>query len=240
MKHQLIIMAFLASVGVVNVTSAVAKPTEPTPPVGNKIAQCEPKEPAPPVGDLRPTQRWWCSYDTVEARNRIIHFFNFKDPTYKVEDVERTLGIPDMVTTHDDVRQASYMAEISGPGGWWMHVWVRESFFPLNGLPAKFIPGLHPTRLDAFENSDRRIDIGFKIASVPGRTEEDCERIFSFVAAARVAGWTDAPQAPPLDFGRWYPLMISLSGRHFSEIQPFGPECLTQLMFWEDPKPTSR
>ncbi|TWB42576.1 hypothetical protein FBZ90_106176 [Nitrospirillum pindoramense] len=240
MNRHLVLWSLAATISFVLPRFAVGQTPGTVSAADTTVAECQHRGPDPEGNypGLRPTETWWCPYGEAEARAKIVRFFDTKHQSLRIEDVKRDFRVSDAQTSFDDARQANYSILLSGNGGWRMYVWIRESFFPLNSGLAKFVPGRHPKRLDAFENSSRRIDISFKIPAQNGRTEADCERIFSYVSAAKQAGWTSPPiLSLPTDGGRRHPYLISASGRHFSLIQPFGPECLAQISLWEDPRP---
>jgi hypothetical protein len=138
-----------------------------------------------------------------------------------------------MTTSYDDPRIADYTAIMSGPGGWTLVVWVRESFVPINQGPAKFTPGLRPKRLDRFDNSTAMVDLILKT----DQTEGPCPAE-TFGADARAAGWEDVTWRDMVtDGGRPNPTFLSPDGgRSASLVLSLSkPPCGSQIAFRKPP-----
>jgi hypothetical protein len=105
-----------------------------------------PSQPAA-FATLRPNRTAECPYSFNELVARITRLSVNTSLPDTVETVERVFGLPEMTTSFDDPRMASYMMNLSGRDGWKLVLWVREAFYPLDKGPAAFAPGLRPKRL---------------------------------------------------------------------------------------------
>jgi hypothetical protein len=158
-----------------------------------------PSQPAA-FATLRPNRTVECPYGFDEIVGRITRLSINTSLLDSVETVERAFGLPEMTTSADDPRIASYMMVLSGKGEWRLLVWVRESFYPLDKGPPGFVPGLRPKRLHNVEDADLRVDMDF-LESSPGSGNRKCMPVSPFLDAILAAGWKDieSQYGPPTD-----------------------------------------
>jgi hypothetical protein len=108
---------------------------------------------------------------------------------------------------------------LSGKDGWKLLVWVRESFYPTDKGPARFIPGLRPKRLFKVQDADLRVDLD--ILGGGSTPPVRCFPVSPFFDASLKAGWQDIEMKvpPPTDGGFQTPLFqegskrVSIDGR---------------------------
>jgi hypothetical protein len=155
---------------------------------------------------MRPNRTAECPYGFDELVQRITRLSLTSLPD-SVETVERAFGLPEMTTSDDDPRGASYMMILSGKGGWKLLVWVRESFYPLDKGPPAFVPGLRPKRLHNVEDADLRVDLDV-LGSSPGSAPGQCVPVSPFLDAIVASGWQDIEMqyAPTTDGGPSFPI----------------------------------
>ena len=128
--------------------------------VADESSRCteEPDQPTVYVS-IRPIRTVGCPYVFDELVARITRLSVATSLPDTVETVERGLGLPEMTTSQDELRAASYMMTLSGKDGWKLQLQVRESFYPVDGGPVAFEPGLRPKRLCRVEDADLRVDM---------------------------------------------------------------------------------
>jgi len=191
-------------------------------------------EPVDPhfASQLRPTRTATCAYDFSELVARITKLsFDKHDPD-SVETAERAFAMPEMTTSYDDPRRASYSMILSGKDGWKLSVWVRESFYPLDKGRAGFVPGLRPKRLFKIKDADLRIDLA--VVGSLSAPFVPCIPVSPFFDASLREGWQDIEMkvSPPTDGGLRTPLFqegskrVSIDGQrgqcaqHIALMQP--------------------
>ncbi len=189
----------------------------------------------PQLTDIRPTRTAVCPYDFDALNARIRQLITTEHAPYSVETVETVFGIPQMTTDYDSNRTASYMAQLSGKGGWKLTVWVRESFYPLDkGSPA-FVPGLRPRRLRHVKDADLRIDLTI-LGSSPTLGSIECSAVSPIVDEALQAGWKDIRMKfpPPTDGGAM-DMMLGKGDKAFSVHGRRG-ECAQNITLMQEAK----
>jgi hypothetical protein len=157
-----------------------------------------PPKPVDPrfANELRPNQTAQCPYGFDELIERLTKLAVNKHSPDSVESVEKALGLPEMTTSYDDPRIASYMMSLSGKDGWKLLVWVREAFYPLNKGPDRFVPGLRPKRLHKV--SDARLIVNLDMGPSPAWGSALCMPAPALFDALTKAGWKDIEfQTPP-------------------------------------------
>lgn len=166
-----------------------------------------PSQPAA-FATLRPNRTAECPYSFDELVARITRLSINTSLPDSVETVERVFGLPEMTTSDDDPRMASYMMNLSGRDGWKLLLWVREAFYPLDKGPAAFAPGLRPKRLHNVEDADLRVDMDV-LGSSPGVGTGQCVSVSRFLDAMLAAGWQDIEMQypPPTDGGVTTPIL---------------------------------
>lgn len=150
-----------------------------------------PIAPDPRLDALRPTRTAQCPYDFPEVVRRITRLSSDRHANDTVENIERAFGIPKMTTSYDDARIADYSTILSGKDGWRLIVWVREAFYPLNKGPARFRPGLRPTRLYGPTEATLIVDLNVVTPNAP-QDGSTCLPVATIKSAMLNSGWRDA------------------------------------------------
>jgi hypothetical protein len=165
-----------------------------------------PSQPAA-FATLRPNRTAACPYGFDELVTRITRLSIDTSVPDSLETVERAFDIPEMTTSYDDTRIASYMMILSGKDGWKLLLWVREAFYPADKGPPRFKPGLRPKRLYNVENAELRVDMTM-LGSSPGLGTTQCLPVSPFLEAILAAGWQDIGMQylPPTDGGQSTPI----------------------------------
>jgi len=102
---------------------------------------------------LRPNRTAICTYSFDELVGRILRFSSNTSLVDNVENVEKALEIPQMTTSYDSPRIASYSMTLSGPDGWRLLLDISEGFYPSNQGPPAFEPGVRAKRLFSAEKA---------------------------------------------------------------------------------------
>jgi hypothetical protein len=208
--------------------------------VADESSRCteEPDQPTVYVS-IRPIRTVGCPYVFDELVARITRLSVATSLPDTVETVERGLGLPEMTTSQDELRAASYMMTLSGKDGWKLQLQVRESFYPVDGGPVAFEPGLRPKRLCRVEDADLRVDMHV-LGPSPGSGIRPCVPLSPFLDAMVAAGWqkryvrwTDGGGMTPLlihgnktvnifgDRGSCTDIISLTQGPHFSLVGTF-------------------
>jgi hypothetical protein len=139
---------------------------------------------------LRPHRTAICSYDFDQLVARILLLsINTSQPD-SVENVERAFDLPQMTTSYDSPRIASYSMILSGRDGWRLRLDVREGFYPTDKGPTAFEPGLRPKRLYSVEKAKLWVGMIMLEAS-PGPAPVQCLPVTPLITAIRGAGWQE-------------------------------------------------
>jgi hypothetical protein len=154
---------------------------------------------------IRPIRTVECPYVFDELVARITRLSVATSLPDSVETVERAFGLPEMTTSQNELRAASYMMTLSGKDGWKLQLSVRESFYPVDGGPVAFEPGLRPRRLRRVEDADLRVDMQV-LGSSPGSGTRRCVPVSPFLDAMVAGGWQKR-YVRWTDGGGWTPLL---------------------------------
>lgn len=166
--------------------AAFADAPEPSP----RLTTCRAGTPEPSRSpDLRPLPTALCPYDLDSLYNRIAALMASGQRMSGITQVNVTLGLPAQPTRYDSRRDANYAVQVTGKGGWTLHLSVVESAFPLDGTPDAFVPGAQPTRIFALDRLDIRYDL--RIVAPEGAAADRCLTVKQAADTLLAAGWHD-------------------------------------------------
>jgi len=188
------------------------KTHSPKPGTTDKSSKCieGPSQPAA-FATLRPNRTAMCSYGFEQLVTRILRLSINTSLPDSVENVERAFDIPEMTTSYDSPRIASYSMILSGEDGWRLLLDVREGFYPTNKGPPAFEPGLRPKRLYSVEKAELWVEMT-QLGPSPGSAPVQCMAVTPFITSIQSAGWKEAdkqsllptdggPISPAFDYG---------------------------------------
>ena len=141
--------------------------------------------------DLRTNPVVLCPYDLENLYRRIGRLLDNRDGrSVDVHKILWTFGLPRPATAYDSDRIADYDVTVRGADGWTMRLTAKEARYPLDGKPAVFTRGVHPTRLVEIDTLDADYDITLRL---PDRAMSSghCLSIQDAADTLERAGWKD-------------------------------------------------
>lgn len=214
----------------------------------SRLTTCRAGTPEPSrFPDLRPLPTVTCPYDLDGLYNRIAALIASGQRMSGITQVGVALGLPALPTRYDSRRDANYAVQVTGKGGWTLHLSVTESAFPLDGTPDAFEPGPRPTRIFALDQLDIRYGLRI-VAPAAAPAAERCLTVKQAADTLLAAGWRDESMLAAgmvRDGGAAYPYFRNDDGRtaslpmralaHAPSAEEMASTCLGELIMMQAP-----